>query len=79
MVEVSMAFRSIWCPVLQGYVARVTDPAGCVAAVFCCEFDRPTRTCRMKREAVRYGAFSPLMAAQSDNPVVDLFTRCGMS
>jgi len=79
MGEVSMALRSIWCPVLQSYVTRVTDPAGCVAAVFCSEFDRTTRTCRMKREAFQYGAFSPLMTADLDAVVADRLARCRMS
>ena len=74
-----MALRSIWCPVLQGYVARVTDPAGCVAAVFCAEFDRATRACRMKREAFRYGAFTPLIGAPLDAAVADRLARCRMS
>jgi hypothetical protein len=74
-----MALRSIWCPVLQSYVTRVTDPAGCVAAVFCSEFDRTTRTCRMKLEAFRYGAFSPLMPAHLDAAVADRIARCRMS
>jgi hypothetical protein len=74
-----MPLRSIWCPVLQSYVTRVTDPAGCVAAVFCSEFDRTTRACRMKREAVRYGAFSPLMTAPLDDAVADRLARCRMS
>lgn len=74
-----MALLPVWCPVLQTYVTRVTDSAGCVAAVFCPEFDRSSRTCRMKREALRYGAFSPLVAAMPDNPVADLFARCTMS
>lgn len=74
-----MALRSIWCPVLQGYVARVTDPAGCVAAVFCAEFDRATRACRMKREAFEYGAFSPLMTAPLDDAAADRLAHCRMS
>jgi hypothetical protein len=74
-----MALRSIWCPVLQRYVTRVTDPDGCVAAIFCSEFDRTTRTCRMKREALRCGAFAPLTTAQLDNAVADLLARCRMS
>jgi hypothetical protein len=74
-----MALRSIWCPVLQSYVTRVTDPAGCVAAVFCSEFERTTRACRMKREAFQYGAFSPLMTAPLDAAVADRLARCGMS
>ena len=74
-----MALRSIWCPVLQSYVTRVTDPAGCVAAVFCSEFDRTTRACRMKREAFRYGAFSQLMTAPLDDAVADRLARCRIS
>jgi len=74
-----MALRSIWCPVLQSYVTRVTDPSGCVAAVFCCEFDRTTRACRMKREAFRCGAFTPLIGAPLDAAVADRLARCRMS
>ena len=74
-----MALRSIWCPVLQSYVTRVTDPSGCVAAVFCCEFDRTTRACRMKREAFRCGVFTPLIGAPLDAAVADRLARCRMS
>ena len=74
-----MALRPIWCPVLQSYVTRVTDPTGCVAAVFCAEFERTTRACRMKREAFRYGAFTPLIGAPLDAAVADRLARCQMS
>jgi hypothetical protein len=74
-----MALRSIWCPVLQSYATRVTDPAGCVAAVLCSEFDRATRTCRMKREAFQYGAYSPLTTAALDNAAGNLLARCRLS
>jgi len=74
-----MALRSIWCPVLQSYVTRVTDPAGCVAAVFCSEFDRTTRACRMKREAFLCGGFSPLLTAPLDDAVAEWLARCRMS
>ena len=74
-----MALRPIWCPVLQSYVTRVTDPAGRVAAVFCSEFDRKTRACRMTREAFRDGAFSRLMTAPLDDAVADRLARCRMS
>jgi hypothetical protein len=47
-----MAINSSWCPVLQSYVTRVTDLEGAVAAVFCAEYEKGTRTCRMKREAL---------------------------
>jgi hypothetical protein len=73
-----MALKSTWCPVLQGYVTCVTDPAGCVAAVFCAEFDRSSHTCRMKREAYQYGAFSPLATAGFNDSVNDLLARCPM-
>jgi hypothetical protein len=72
-----MALKSTWCPVLQGYVTRVTDPAGCVAAVFCAEFDRTTHTCRMKREAYEYATFSA--HATFDDTGNDRLARCPMS
>ena len=62
-----MAIRSSWCPVLQHYVTRVTDPEGAVAAVFCSEYEKKTRTCRMKREA-------QLMKLASENSLA----RCTM-
>ena len=73
-----MALKSTWCPVLQGYVTRVTDPAGGVAAVFCAEFDRASRTCRMKREAYRYGAFPALTTTTADDAVDQLLAQCPM-
>ena len=74
-----MAIRSSWCPVLQHYVTRVTDPEGAVAAVFCSEYEKETRTCRMKREAFDYGPLSQLMKRASDHLLADPLTRCTMS
>jgi hypothetical protein len=73
-----MAMESTWCPVLQNYVTRVTDSAGWVAAVFCPELDRSHHTCRMKREAVQYGAYLTLFPPSPDDSVADLVTRCPM-
>ena len=72
-----MALQSTWCPVLQGYVTRVTDPAGCVAAIFCAEFERSSHTCRMKREAYQYGTFSA-MTTTGDDMANGLLSRCAM-
>lgn len=73
-----MALKSTWCPVLQGYVTRVTDPAGCVAAVFCAEFERSSHTCRMKREAYQYGRFSAAIATAVKVSANDRLARCQM-
>ena len=75
-----MALRSIWCPVLQSYVTRVTDAVGSrTNCMLLPEFDRTTRACRMKREAFRYGAFSQLMTAPLDDAVADRLARCRIS
>ena len=74
-----MAFESTWCPVLQSYVARVTDSTGWVAAVFCPELDRTRHTCRMKREAFHYGSFMTLFPPSPDDSVADLVARCPMA
>ena len=74
-----MAFESTWCPVLQSYVARVTDSTGWVAAVFCPELDRTRHTCRMKQEAFQYGAFVTLFPPSPDDSVADLVARCPMA
>lgn len=74
-----MALQPTWCPVLQGYVTRVTDSAGWVAAVLCSELDRSHRTCRMKREALQHGAFVTLFPPSSDDAFADLVTRCPMA
>jgi hypothetical protein len=74
-----MALRSSWCPMLQGYVTRVTDLEGAVAAVFCSEYQKSTRTCRMKREAFGCGPPSQLMKRASDNSLADSLARCTMS
>lgn len=74
-----MAIRSSWCPVLQGYVTRVTDPEGAVAAVFCSEYEKGTRTCRMKRGAFDCGPLSQLMKHASDHLLAGRLTRCTMS
>ena len=76
--EVHMALQPTWCPVLQGYVTRVTDSTGWVAAVLCSELDRSHRVCRMKREALRVGAFVTLFPLSPDDAVADLVTRCPM-
>lgn len=73
-----MAIRSSWCPVLQSYVTRVTDHEGSVAAVFCSEYQKATRTCRMKREALDCGPLSQLMKLASENPLADSLARCTM-
>jgi hypothetical protein len=73
-----MALKSTWCPVLQGYVTQVTDPAGCVAAVFCAEFERSSRTCRMKREAYQYRTFSALTTATAVDALNDRRAHCTM-
>jgi hypothetical protein len=77
--ETEMALNSTWCPVLQSYVARVTDSEGWVAAVFCPELDRSHHTCRMKRYALQYGAFLTLFPPSADRAIVDLMTRCPMA
>lgn len=73
-----MALESTWCPVLQGYVTRVTDSAGWVAAVFCSELDRSVHTCRMKREAFQYGAYVTLFPPSADDSLGALVTKCPM-
>jgi hypothetical protein len=73
-----MAIRSSWCPVLQGYVTRVTDLEGSVAAVFCSEYQKATRTCRMKREALDCGPLAQCMKLASENPLGDSLARCTM-
>ncbi len=74
-----MALRSSWCPVLQSYVTRVTDLEGALAAVFCSEYEKSTRTCRMKRETLDRGPLSQLMKRASENPLADTMARCTMS
>lgn len=74
-----MALESTWCPVLQGCVTRVTDSSGWVAAVLCPELDRRHHTCRMKREALHYGAFMTLFPPSADDLGADLVTRCPMA
>ena len=74
-----MAIESTWCPVLQSYVTRVTDPTGWVAAVFCPELDRSRHTCQMKAEALRYGSILTLFPPSTDRSVADLATRCPMA
>ncbi len=74
-----MAINSSWCPVLQSYVTRVTDLEGAVAAVFCAEYEKGTRTCRMKREAFDCGPLSQLMKHASEHSLAHPLTRCTMS
>ena len=74
-----MAMESTWCPVLQSYVTRVTDPAGWVAGVFFPELDRSRHACRMKQESFRYGAFQTLFPPSADDSVAELVTRCPMA
>jgi len=74
-----MALETTWCSVLQSYVTQVTDADGWVAAVFCPELDRSRHTCRMKREAVRYGASQLLFPPSPDDSVAELVTRCPMA
>jgi hypothetical protein len=73
-----MAIRSSWCPVLQSHVTRVTDLEGSVAAVFCSEYQKATRTCRMKREALDCGPLSQFMRLASENSLADSLARCPM-
>jgi len=73
-----LAIRSSWCPVLQSYVTHVTIFDGAVATVFCSEYQRGTRTCRMKREAFDCGPLSQLMKHGSEHSLADRLTRCTM-
>jgi hypothetical protein len=74
-----MAMESTWCPVLQSYVTCVTDSDGWVAAVFCPELDRSRHTCRMKREALLFGALQSLFPPSAEASVADLVAKCPMA
>jgi hypothetical protein len=70
--------RSSWCPVRQSYVTHVTIFEGAVATVFCSEYQRGTRTCRMKREALDSGPLSQLVMDGTEHSLADRLTHCTM-
>ena len=74
-----MAINSVWCPVLQTHVTRVTDLEGAVVTVNCYEYDKATHTCRMKQTALRGGPLSQLLAHVSENALTDATVTCAIA
>ena len=50
-----MAMTSILCPVLGAHITRVTDFEGHVTKIICSEYEKSTRTCRLKQTALEGG------------------------
>ena len=44
---------SIWCPVLDAHIARVTDFEGKPGRIVCVECEEPSGTCSLKKAALR--------------------------
>lgn len=74
-----MAIKSVWCPVLQTHVTYVTDLEGAVVTVVCYEYDKATRTCRMKKAAFEGGPLSQLLTRVSENALADAMVGCAIS
>jgi hypothetical protein len=56
-----MAIESVWCPVLQGNVTRVTSLEGEITALICPEYDEQAGTCRVKAFALQGGPLTQLL------------------
>ena len=71
-----MAFKSVWCPVLQNHVTCVADLEGNIVKVVCIECDERTHACRLKQAAIRGGPLSKLLMQASENTFADRTVMC---
>lgn len=74
-----MAIDSVWCPVLQTHVTRLSDLEGGGVIVICYEYDRATRLCRMKQAALKGGPLSQLVARTSEHALTDATVSCAIA
>ena len=71
-----MAFKPVWCPVLQTHVTCVTDLEGTIMKVVCSEREERTHACRLKQAAIQAGPLSKLLEQASENTFTDRTLLC---
>jgi len=71
-----VAFKSVWCPVLQAHVTCVADLGGTIVKVVCIERDERTNACRLKEAAIQAGPLSKLLLQASENILSDRTVTC---
>ena len=74
-----MPVARVRCPVLGAQVTSITDFEGGLTTIICPEYDRPTRGCRLKRDASRGGPLSQLLERVEENTLGSRGTRCDLS
>ena len=71
-----MAFKSVWCPVLQTHVTCVADLGGAIVKVVCIERDERTNACRLKEAAIQAGPLSKLLLQAAESTFTDRTLTC---
>jgi hypothetical protein len=74
-----MAAAHVRCPVLRADVTRITDFEGQLTTIICSEYDRPTRSCRLKKNALNGGPLSQLLERVEENTLGSRGIRCDLS
>jgi hypothetical protein len=67
------------CPVLGAQVTTITDFEGKFTTIICSEYDRRTRSCRRKKDALTGGPLSQLLERVEENTLGSRGTRCDLS
>lgn len=74
-----MPIRLVRCHVLHANVSVITDLEDCITRIICSEYDAPTGTCRLKRQASEGGPLSQLLDRVSEDSLATRGTRCELS
>jgi hypothetical protein len=74
-----MAFESVFCPVCQSDVIRVTTLEGEVRAVNCTQYRQEDASCALKAVARLGGPLSQLLEQVSEHTLARQSTRCHLA
>jgi hypothetical protein len=73
-----MPITTMRCHVLGAPVGRITDLEGHVTRVICAQYDEPSGTCRLRREAQRGGPLSQLLGRVAEETLAQRGTYCAL-
>jgi hypothetical protein len=74
-----MTINSAWCPVVHARVTTMTTLEGEVTNVICPEFDRPSKSCRVKKTGTLGGPLSQLLERVADESLGEPDARCDLA